>query len=108
MNNTEGLNQEDLKQEMASISNEAKSYLAQLQKHKADIQGRLADVEVTYSPDNRVDITKAVTEIFGKETVSKTDNSQMAITLDMYQQCLEIIRQAGKFKAETLVKDKVF
>ncbi len=109
MNNDQILsNQEEIKLSIKDISAEARGYMTQLQAHRSEIQGQLGLVEVDYSPINRPDLAKAVKDIFGIETLSQSDTSKKAITLQMYLDCLEILRKAGKYKAEQIIADKVF
>lgn len=108
MNNTLQGDQDQAKADIAEVSVQALAYLAELQKLKSNILGQLTDVEVTYNPTNRTDIASAVLAIFGEHAESKTEPGRKAITLQMYLDCLEVVQQAGKFKAETLLADKVF
>lgn len=98
--------QQDIKASISSLSDEARAYLAKLQSIRSEIEGKLSVVEVSYLPTARPDISKAVNQIFNKETISQESPDKKAITLQMYLDCLEIIRQSGKYKAQTVLAEK--
>jgi hypothetical protein len=95
--------QQPIKDDIASITVQAKAYITQLKIIKTNVTNNIGNVEVTYDSNTMPGLSKAVTAIFGQETLSKTDNKKKAIDLDMYLFCLSLIQAAGKDKADTFL-----
>lgn len=100
-------NQTDTKEQIKAISAKANGYLTRIAELKSEIGSKISDVEVTYTPNVRQDISKAVKEIFGVETKSKTDPSENAITLEMYTYCLDLIKASGQHQASQILSSQL-
>lgn len=101
----------DLEQQaldLKDIAAEANGLIGGLKKIKADVKNKLGDIEVTYNPISKPEVAKAMVEVFGKEYDSKTEPGMKAISFETYIACLNIVKLAGKAKADELLKDKIF
>jgi hypothetical protein len=108
MNNSSDLqNQTDNQQQIAAISAQANGYITQIQGLKSQVMSNISDVEVTYNPQARQDISAAVLQVFGTETPSATDPTENAITLDMVIYCMDLINASGKYQATQVLSSQL-
>jgi len=83
--------------------NRAKKNIAGLRDIKQKIKAQLPPLEVDISTSNNLQLQNAMTAIFGD---SVEDRSK--ITLDMYINCMKIIRMAGQAKGANMINRRQF
>lgn len=108
MNNIQNDFQNQLQTDTATVINKATTQLTRIKALQTQLKSNLSDVEISYNPQTNQPLSKAVLEIFGKETKSTTAPDENVITLDMYVYCVDVLRHAGKYKAANSLADKVF
>ena len=66
------------------------------------LTGYLSKVRIKVDKVENADVIEAIDEVFGSRFVSNHNN--IYITYEMYDKCLEIIRELGKQYAEEHIK----
>lgn len=79
----------------------AKEIISELNDAKSDIASNLKGVKVTVVQSDYPDIYAAILGLFGSSYAS---NGVANITFDMITECMRITREAGKGKAQELIK----
>jgi hypothetical protein len=72
--------------------------LKELKAFQADLYSKLKDIRVPVDPNRSPEVVEAIVAIYGDDFIK----GPAYISFDMYIQCLEIIKQAGKDKGEQL------
>lgn len=108
MSKEENLEQDQQALDIKDIAKEANQLIGGLRRIKADVKNKLGDIEVSYDPLTSPELSKAMKEIFGEEFASKVETNKKAVSFDSYITCLNIVKLAGKAKAEDFIKDKIF
>lgn len=71
-----------------------------LQQAKSDIKTALGDVKVTVIEQDYPEVTTAIRGFFGDIYVK---DGVAVITFDMISECIRVVREAGKGKAQELL-----
>lgn len=72
-----------------------------LKEVKSQIKESIKDVKVAVDYDSNPQIARAIKEVFGDIPEGHPDHN--FITQEMYQHCINIMRQAGRAKGEIMI-----
>lgn len=92
---------------LQDITSRAKNSIRDIKGIKSSLKPRLDPTEVNFKPESYPALATAIREVFGDIEIDEYGVSK--ITFDMYITCLNVIRQAGKAKASSIIdKSSVF
>lgn len=84
-----------------SIVDRSKSGIKELKNLKRKVYPEVRDVKIPLTVDSNPALYQSVKEIFGD--IEPNEHGQIHITFDMYMDCVNLIRQAGKAKAASII-----
>lgn len=84
---------------------ESISVVDDLSAFQNQIYDKLKGIKVKYDNSRNSDVSEAITKLFGEQIPGSANYGY--VTFDMYLKCLDVVREAGKLKADSIINRNI-